>query len=122
MTGAQAPGGDVNGAVARSLTLSRTSIPRTLRVSTLVSKGLPVQFTAPAQTKLVRLQITPSGDKQPKVKVFVKVKSGKSKLRLRQRAIIRALRAGGQFRIELAPGVSKSKLGKKTVKRITIRR
>jgi hypothetical protein len=54
--------------------------------------------------------------------VLVKAKAGRTSLFLRRRAITRALRRGGTFRVELTPGTSRRKLGVTTVKKITIRR
>jgi hypothetical protein len=91
-------------------------------VRTLLSRGVTVRFTAPARTKVVRMQLVRNGSKKPVVKVFVKAKAGKTKLHLRQKPLIRALRKGGKFRLHLTPGVSRKDLGATTVKRITIRR
>jgi Ca2+-binding RTX toxin-like protein len=113
-------GGDA--AAGEELALTGTSVPRTLSVRTLLSRGLTVRFTAPARTKVVRMQLVRNGKTKPVVKVFVKAKAGKTKMRLRQPALIRALRKGGKFRLKLTPGVSRKNLGATTVKKITVRR
>jgi hypothetical protein len=120
----QAPpaGGSDGGAEGQELALSGTSVPRTLSVRSLLSRGLTVRFTAPARTKVVRMQLVRNGNKKPVVKVYVKAKAGKTKIRLRQKPLIRALRKGGKFRLHLTPGVSRKDLGATTVKRITVRR
>jgi Ca2+-binding RTX toxin-like protein len=116
------PSGGGDAPAAQELALTGASVPRTLSVRTLLSRGLTVRFTAPARTKVVRMQLVRNGSKKPVVKVFVKAKAGKTKLRLRQKPLIRALRKGGKFRLHLTPGVSRKDLGATTVKRITIRR
>ena len=125
---APAPAGDSGsdagageGTVA-ALSLTGASMPRTVSAETVVDDGLAVRFTAPAETKVLEVRVFRLGSRKVLARAYVPVKAGRSRLSLRQRAIVRALRRGGLFRLELTPGESRGKLGKKTVKRIRVRR
>ena len=106
-------------APAAPLALERAVLPRTLAAPALVANGLPVRFAAPAGTRVVRVEIVRAGSDRTLARVFVRARAGRTSLLLRQRAITRALRRGGRFRVELTPGTSRGKLGVTTVKKIT---
>jgi hypothetical protein len=102
--------------------LARAVVPRTLAAPVLVSDGLPVRLAAPAGTRVLRVEIVRAGTDRTLARVFVRARAGRTSLLLRRKAITRALRRGGKFRVELTPGTSRRKLGVTTVKKITIRR
>jgi hypothetical protein len=54
--------------------------------------------------------------------IFVNVKPGTHKVKLRQAAIMRILKRGGSFRIEMTPGTNRTHLGTATVRRINVHR
>ena len=104
-----------------SLALRAAAIPRTVDADTVGTLGLPVSFTAPEGTRIVRVRVLRARGATPLAQVFVRVSGGKVKMTLRQKSVRRALRRGGKFRIELTPGTRKKNLGAATVRRITVR-
>jgi hypothetical protein len=105
-----------------ALVLSGLSVPRTVTVNTVATAGLSLSFTAPARTTLIRVMVFRAGSKRPLVKQFIKVKRGKTTTKLRSAAIKRALHLRGHYRIEVTPGSSRTKLGRTTVRKVTVRR
>jgi hypothetical protein len=104
------------------IVLSGLSVPRVVTATTVQTSGIPVSFTAPARTTLVRVMVFRVGSKRPLVTQFIKVKSGKVNTKLRTAAMKRALRLKGRYRLEFTPGTSRTKLGKTTVRYVTVRR
>jgi Ca2+-binding RTX toxin-like protein len=104
------------------LVLSGLAVPRTVTASTVATSGLRLSFTAPASTTLVRVVVFRVGSKRPLLKQFIPAKRGKVNTRLRTAAMKRALRLRGHYRIEFTPGSSRTKLGKTTVRMVTVRR
>ena len=124
LTGGGAAGGDAgdgDGGPAL-LSLRGALIPRSLDADTVASDGLLVSFTAPEGASIVRVRVLRPKSTRSLAKVFIKVKSGKVKKRLRHKALKRALKRGGRFKIEMTPGTSRKKLGVPTVRKITVRR
>jgi RTX calcium-binding nonapeptide repeat (4 copies) len=111
-----------SGPAPNSLALRRAVVPRTIDVETLAAEGLPVRFTAPEGTRIVRFRVMRPRSRRPLAQMFVRVESRRVKLRLRQKSIRRALARGGRFRIEMTPGARKKRLGAATVRTITVRR
>ena len=104
------------------IVLSALSVPRTVSAATIAATGLKVSFTAPATTTLVRVVVFRVGSKRPLLKQFIPAKRGKVNTKLRTAAMKRALRLRGHYRIEFTPGSSRTKLGKTTVRMVTVRR
>jgi hypothetical protein len=97
-----------------TLALSGLQTTSTVAVSSAQRTGLAITALVPAATKLVRVRVVRiSGSRRTSVyEVFLTVEhGGKVRLRLRDRALRRALRPG-TYRIEVAPGRSVTDVGK----------
>ncbi|MBJ7451053.1 MAG: hypothetical protein JHC71_03090 [Blastococcus sp.] len=115
------PSGFASGPGLR-LALAKPVVPRVMDAGTVAAKGVTVKFTAPRSTTLVRVRVFKVGSKSLLAKAVIRAKHGRVTLVLRHPSIVRVLRRGGTFRIEMTPGVSRTQWGKATTKRITIRR
>ena len=104
------------------LVLNALAVPRTVTVSLVARRGLPVSFTAPASTTVVRVMVFRVGSKRPLATQFIRVKLGKTSVKLRTAAMRRALHLRGRYRIEVTPGRSRAAFGKATVRLLTVRR
>ncbi|MFN0280427.1 MAG: peroxidase family protein [Kineosporiaceae bacterium] len=107
---------------ARVLRLVNPLVPRRMTAGAIVAKGVTVKFTAPTRTTLVRVRVFRVGSKSLLAKALIKAKHGRVTVVLKHPAIVRALKGGGTFRIEMTPGVSKSQWGATTVRKITVKR
>ena len=107
---------------AAALALARTVVPRALEGPALPATGVRVSLTAPAGTRVLRVDVVRAGTDRRLARVFVRARPGRTSIVLRRRALTQALRRGGRFRIELTPGASRRKLGVTTVKKLTVRR
>ncbi len=104
------------------LTLGRAATAATITSRAVVARGVQVAITAPARTQVLRVRVFKQGKSKPAATVFMKAKQGKALLKLRHGAIVRVLKRGGTFRLELTPGVSRSELGSSTWRKITVRK
>ena len=104
------------------LVLNAVAVPRTVTVSLVARRGLPVSFTAPVSTTVVRVMVFRVGSKRPLATQFIRVKLGKTTVKLNTAAMKRALRLRGRYRIEVTPGRSRAAFGKATVRLVTVRR
>ena len=106
---------------ARLLALAGTVVPRALGSDVVEFRGVPVSFRVPAGARVVQVRLfQANGSKAVLAKAFVNVKAGKTSFKLRSPQVIKVLKKGGKFKIELRPGLSKTELGKTTVKLVTV--
>ena len=103
------------------LVLGQARVPA-VTTARAVTTGVTVAINAPTDTRLMRLRVFRGSAPTPTATAFVPLKAGANKVKLRQKVIVRALKRGGVFRIEMTPGVSKTDLGTPTVRRIVVRR
>ena len=115
------------------LVLGQAAVPGTINAAGIATGGVTVTLTAPATTTVVRVRILGGPGKRAAARtsgtaktvlatVFINVKPGTTKLKLRHTAIMRALKRGGVFWVEMTPGTSRTNLGTSTVRRINVHR
>ena len=104
-----------------ALVLTALAAPRTVRLNLVARTGLPLSFTAPASTTLVRVMVFRAGSKRPLAKQFIRVKMGTTTTKLRTAAMKRAFGRRGHYRIEVTPGSSRTTLGTTWVRKVTVR-
>ena len=103
------------------LALGSATVPRTIAAAGIAARGVTITLTAPKTTTIVRISVFRGTAKTATATVFINVKPGTHTIKLRQAAIMRALKRGGTFRIEMTPGTSRTILGKATVRRTHVR-
>ena len=80
------------------------TVPRTVNAAGIATRGVSVTLTAPKTTTIVRIRVFRGNAKIAAATVFINVKPGTHKVKLHQAAIMRVLKRGGKFRIEMTPG------------------
>jgi hypothetical protein len=104
------------------LVLGRAAVPASINAAGIAARGVSVTLTAPKTTTVVRVRVFRGNAKTAASTIFINVKPGTQKVKLRQAAIMRVLKRGGSFRIEMTPGTSRTHLGTATVRRINVHR
>lgn len=104
------------------LALRSAAVPRTIRAAAVSAGALRVRITPGPRTTVVRIRVFRAGARKALATAFVPASKGTMRVALRQRSIVRVLRRGGTFRIEMTPGASRRALGRPTVRTITVRR
>ena len=102
------------------LVLGRATVPGTINAAGIATRGVSVTLTAPKTTTIVRIRVFRGTAKTAAATVFINVKPGTHKVKLRQASIMRVLKRGGKFRIEMTPGTNKTHLGTATVRRTNV--
>jgi hypothetical protein len=106
----------------RALALTRASAPGVLGARTAATRGVPVSFTAPVRTQVVRTLVFRGRSRQPIARVFTPVRQGRARIMVNHPAVLAALRRPGLYRIEMTPVNARAKLGRTTVLRVRVRR
>jgi hypothetical protein len=104
------------------LALGRATVPPTITAAGIATRGVTVTLTAPTTTTIVRVRVFRGNAKIAAATAFINVKPGTHTVTLHQAAIMRVLKRGGTFRIEMTPGTSRTHLGTATVRRINVHR
>ncbi|HWH15311.1 MAG TPA: peroxidase family protein, partial [Miltoncostaeaceae bacterium] len=102
--------------------LRSLSIPRRTTVASVAARGLPVQVTAGPRTRVLRVRVFRPGRTRVLATAFVPARPNAARFALRQGNVLRVLRTGGTFRLELTPGLSRTELGRPTYRLVTVRR
>lgn len=108
--------------VPAPLALSRATVPATVTSAAVRNAGLRVAVGAPAGTRVIRVRILSASGSRVLARTVVAARAGRRVLRLKQPSLVRALRRGGVYRVELTPGTNSSRLGRPTVRKVRVRR
>ncbi len=104
-----------------NLVLLAANVPVGVTSSAVRRRGLPIVLRTQGSTSLVRVRVFDARNpKAAKATVYVKVRSGRVSTAIRNAAVRRVLGKGGSFTIELTPGLTRTKLGESTIRRVTV--
>jgi Ca2+-binding RTX toxin-like protein len=104
-----------------NLVLIGATVPVAVTTSAVRRAGLPVVLRTQAKTTLVRVRVFNARNPKAAIAtVYVRVKAGRVSTAIRNAAVRRALGKGGNFTIELTPGLTRTKLGESTVRSVKV--